>query len=65
MYEKEINLIDLYLPQKIASRKCVLRGSKMLKIDYSGGWRGGPMSLAMAQDFWTAGPLPHGSKIPK
>ena len=37
MYEKEINLIDVsfIFLRKIASRECVLRGPKMLKIGYS------------------------------
>ena len=42
MHEKEINLIDVsfIFLRKLASRECVLRGPKMLKIDYSGGWGG-------------------------
>ena len=50
MHEKEINLIDVrfIFLRKIASRECVLRGPKMLKIDFSWGcWVGGPMSLAI------------------
>ena len=63
MFKKEINLIyrcELYLPQKIASRECILRGPKMLKIDTvrDGGWS--HVSGYMAQDFWTAGLLAHG-----
>ena len=41
MHEKEINLIDasfIFL-RKLASRECVLLGSKMLKIDFD--WGGG------------------------
>ena len=41
MYEKEINLIDVsfIFLRKLASRECVLRGLKLLKIDFGGGWR--------------------------
>ena len=44
MYEKEINLIDVsfILLRKLASRECVLRGPKVLKIDFGGGWRAVP-----------------------
>ena len=63
------NRCELYLPQKIASREGVPQGPKMLKIDYSGGmggWGGGSYVPGyMAQEFWTAGPLAHRSKIPK
>ena len=38
MYEKEIYLIDVsfIFLRKLASRECVLRGPKMLKIDFGG-----------------------------
>ena len=40
MYEKEINLIDVsfIFLRKLASRECILRGPKMLKIDFGEGW---------------------------
>ena len=40
MYEKEINLMDVtfIFNRKLASRECVLRGPKMLKIDFGDGW---------------------------
>ena len=63
MYEKRDKS---NLPQKITSRECVLRGPKMLKIDYSGGWggRGGPMSLAIWPTiFGLLGHCPTGQKF--
>ena len=55
MYEKEINLIDVsfIFHRKLASRECVLPGPRMLKIDFSGGWRAVPCPwlYAMAHDF--------------
>ena len=71
MYEKEINLIDVsfIFLRKLASRECVLRGPKMLKIDYSGGWRGVGWSHVpgyMAQEFldcWAVGPRVKNSKM--
>ena len=44
MYEKEINLTDIsfIFHRKLASRECVLRGPKMLKIDFGGGWQAVP-----------------------
>ena len=68
MYEKEINLIDVsfIFLRKLASRECVLRGPKMLKIDFVGGlwavpcpWLYGPGFL----DCWVIGPWVKNSKM--
>ena len=68
MYEKEINLIDVsfIFLRKLASRECILRGPKMLKIDFGGGlravpcpWQYGPGFL----DFGAFGPLVKNSKM--
>ena len=69
MHEKEINLIDVsfIFLRKLASRKCVLWGSrnvfyggpKMLKIDFSGGWRAVPCPWLYGPGFldcWAVGP---------
>ena len=76
MYEKEINRIEVsfIFLRKSLPGNVFYRCPKMLKIDYSGGWGGGVgqggagrshVPGYMAQDFWTIGPLAHGSKIPK
>ena len=66
MYEKQdqSNGCELYLPQKITSRECVLRGPKMLKIDYSGRavpwpWLYGPGFF----NYWAVGPHVKNSKM--
>ena len=68
MYEKEINLIDasfIFL-KKLASRECVLRGPKMLKIDFSGGWLEVPCPWLYGPGFldcWAIGPRVKNSKM--
>ena len=68
MYEKEINLIDVsfIFLRNLSSQGMCSTGSQNAKnrlqwgdvgVSYVPGY--------MAQDFWTAGPLAHGSKIPK
>ena len=58
------------LPQKITSRERVLQGPQnaqnrlQLGMGGGGGWRS-HVPVYMSQDFWTIGPLAHGSKIPK
>ena len=76
MYETEINVIDVsfIFLRKLASRKCVLQGPKMLKINFGGGWQavfwwgmaGALMSLAIwPRNFRLLGHWPTGQKIPK
>ena len=68
MYEKEINLINVsfIFHRKLASRECVLRGPKMLKIDFTGGWQAVPCPWLYGPGFldcWTVGPRVRNSKM--
>ena len=68
MYEKEINLIDVsfIFLRKLASSECVLRGPKMLKIDFGGGWRAVPCPWLYGPGFldcWAVGPWVNNSKM--
>ena len=68
MYEKEINLIDVsfIFLRKLASRECVLRGPKMLQIDFGGGWRAVPCPWLYGPGFldcWAVGPWVNNSKM--
>ena len=68
MYEKEINLIDMsfIFHRKLASRECILRDPKMLKIDLGGEWWVVPClwlySLGFL-DHWAIGPWVKNSKM--
>ena len=68
MYEKEINLTDVsyIFLRKLASRECVLRGPKMLKIEFGGGWRVVPCPGLYGRGFldcWAVGPRVKNSKV--
>ena len=67
MYEKEIILIgvNFIFLRKLTSRDCVVRGPKVLKIDFGGGWQAVPCSRLYGPGFldcWAIGPR---VKIPK
>ena len=68
MYEKEINLIDVsfIFHRKLASRECILRGPKMLKIDFGDGWLAVPCSWLYGPwflDCWAVGQWIKNSKM--
>ena len=65
---KNINLINVsfIFLRKLASRECVLRGPKMLKIDFSGGWLAVPCPWLYGPGFldcWVIGPQVKNSKM--
>ena len=68
MYEKEIILRDVsfIFHRKLASRECVLRGPKMLKIDFGGRWWEVPCPGLYGPGFldcWAIGPQVKNSKM--
>ena len=68
MYEKEINLIDVsfIVLRKLASRECVLRGPKVLKVHFGGGWQAVPCPCIYGPGFldcWAIGPQVKNSKM--
>ena len=68
MYEKEIKLTDMsfIFLRKLASRECVLRGPKMLKINFVGVWQAVPCRRLYGPGFldcWAVGPLVKNSKM--
>ena len=68
MYEKEINLIDVsfIFHRKLASRERVLRGPKMLKINFGGGWWAVPCLWLYGPGFsdcWAVGQRVKNSKM--
>ena len=68
MYEKEINLTDVssIFLRKLASRECVLRGPKMLKVEFGGGWRVVQCPRLCGRGFldcWAVGPRVKNSKV--
>ena len=68
MYKNEINLTDVsfIFLRKLASRECVLRGPKMRKIDFGGGWKAVPCPRLYGPGFldcWAIGPQVKNSEM--